>query len=349
MDIIRANYEMTEDECDLYVKLFQRAESDQRFYLLKIREEKGWKAKGFESFDKFGESVLGVTIGRLNQLARAAEVQLSIGNDTNGINIPERSLRPLAPLSDEERRVVWAEATAKAEEDGRKLTAKMVQEAVDRLAAEKATLQGQLDLASQRSEDWRQQALAKEKARAEAEAARALEANERKKLQKSVQESANRIASAQLAELTADAENARIDRTELQQQIKQLRKDQDAAVATRTQQALQAQQDEINRREAQLQAIESRIAVLNGRLDAFTDQDRAVTHYTEITRDIRSAMDALSLHLTRAFDPDYAKFLPEPFVAVFERLAQELAQGADGVRAVLGKIDIRQLEVPVHE
>lgn len=157
LDIIRANYEMTAEECDLYVKLFHKAESDQRFYLFKIREEKGWKAKGFASFEDFGNKVLGVEAPRLYQLAKAAEVQLSLPDYTNGIKIPETHLRPLAPLSDEERRKVWEEATAKAAEENKKLTAKAVREAVERLNEEKAKIQ-------ERAEQFRQQDNEKRKA-----------------------------------------------------------------------------------------------------------------------------------------------------------------------------------------
>ena len=46
MNIIRANYEMTKEEAEMVNGLMDRAESDFRFYLLKMRDEKGWKALG---------------------------------------------------------------------------------------------------------------------------------------------------------------------------------------------------------------------------------------------------------------------------------------------------------------
>lgn len=48
-----------------------------------------------------------------------------------GEKIPERQLRPLASLTNDERREVWAEATEQAEVEHKKLTAKRVQEAAD--------------------------------------------------------------------------------------------------------------------------------------------------------------------------------------------------------------------------
>ena len=202
--------------------------------------------------------------------------------------------------------------------------------------------------AEQRGEEWRQQSITEKKKREEAERAAALKASELRILQQSVDAAAESIANAKLASIRTEVEQAKIDKLELEQKLKQLRKDQDAAVETRTRQALQAQQDEINRREQQLSALEGRISVLNARLDAANQQDRAVSHFTEVTKEIRRTLDALSLHLTTAFDADYASFLPAPFVPVFERLAHELDQGAASVRAVLGQADIRPIEVAVH-
>ena len=70
----------------------------------------------------------------------------------------------LASLSEDERRQVWEEATAQAEAEQKKLTAKMVQEAVDRLNAEKAELQSTLALIEQRAEDFRAESIKNGKA-----------------------------------------------------------------------------------------------------------------------------------------------------------------------------------------
>ena len=47
-----------------------------------------WRAKGFASFDDFGKEVLGCDVPRLYQLAKSAEVQLSLPDYTNGIKTP---------------------------------------------------------------------------------------------------------------------------------------------------------------------------------------------------------------------------------------------------------------------
>lgn len=168
MHIIRANYEMTREEAEMVNGLMDRAESDFRFYLLKMREERGWMALGFESFEQYGEVKRGLSGRHLYRLAEAAEVALSL-KLTERSKIPETHLRPLASLAEDERRRVWEEATAKAEAEQKKLTAKMVQEAVDRLNAEKAELQSTLALVEQRAEDFRAESIGKGKALKEAD------------------------------------------------------------------------------------------------------------------------------------------------------------------------------------
>lgn len=341
MNIIRANYEMTREEAEMVNGLMDRAESDFRFYLLKMRDEKGWKAMGYASFDEYGEKARGLSGRRLYQLATAAETAISLQlNDSS--KTPETHLRVVANLSDEERRKVWDAATAKAEEEGRKLTAKMVEQA-------KADLQEGLVNSRKREEEWRDQAIAKERAMKELETAAAIKAKELSSLRAEIDKAAERMASAKLSGIKADLNQARIDKAEAEAKLKDKTKAMTEQIAQGVKQGLQAQQDEINRREAQLKAIEGRIATLNARLDAVNEQDQAVAHFDLQTREIRKSMDALSLHLTHAFDQDFAKFLPAPFLPAFERLASELFKASDDIRKALGYVEVRPLEVATHE
>lgn len=126
-EMIRANYEMTKEEAELVNGILRRSLSDSRFYLLKMRDEKGWKALGYESFDAFGEKEHGIAKSHLYRLADAAEVQLSL-NSPLGEKIPETHLRPLAKVDDVAlRRAIWEEVNAEHE----KVTAARIQEAVD--------------------------------------------------------------------------------------------------------------------------------------------------------------------------------------------------------------------------
>lgn len=69
----------------------------------------GWRI----GFEEYGEKARGIQKTHLYQIAKAAEVQLSLGDSAIAEKkIPETHLRPLAPLTDDERRQVWEEATA---------------------------------------------------------------------------------------------------------------------------------------------------------------------------------------------------------------------------------------------
>ena len=81
--------------------------------LTEDKSEEAQSALDIESFEQYGEVKRGLSGPRLYQLAKAAEVQMSLPDYTNGIkDLSERTLRPLAPLSEDERRQVWEEATA---------------------------------------------------------------------------------------------------------------------------------------------------------------------------------------------------------------------------------------------
>lgn len=316
-----------------------------RSLLLDMRDRRGWMALGYDSFEDYGKGELGYEKSYISRLVTAETIQRSLDTLPIGNPIPESHLRPLGSLSDEDRRKVWDAATAKAEEEGRKLTAKIVEEAKAAMEAER---QARIT-AEQRTLEWREQAVAKDKElKAEKDAA-SIKAKELSSLRAEIDKAAERMATAKLAGIKADLEKARIDKAEADAKLKDKTKAMAEQIAKGVKLGLQAQQDEINRREAQLQAIEGRIATLNARLDAVNEQDQAVAHFDRQAKEIRQSMDALSLHLTHAFDQDFAKFLPEPFLPVFERLASELLKAADDIRKALGYVEVRALEVAVHE
>jgi hypothetical protein len=113
-------------------RLIKRHINTTRYLLLDMRDRKGWKALGFESFVEYGEKELNLGKTRIYQLAEAAEISLQLGFSTKVENQPkETQLRPLTQVPEEERKAIWEEATRKAEEEGAKLTAKRVDEAVE--------------------------------------------------------------------------------------------------------------------------------------------------------------------------------------------------------------------------
>lgn len=100
-----------------------------------MRDRKGWKALGYESFGDYGKRSLGYEKAYLTQLADAGEISLQLGYDSefaiaNSVP-PESQLRPLKSIPEEVRKEIWEEATRKAEEENAKLTAKRVEEAAN--------------------------------------------------------------------------------------------------------------------------------------------------------------------------------------------------------------------------
>ena len=98
-----------------------------------MRDRKGWKALGYESFKEYGEKELNYQERHLYRLVDAAEIGMQIGTDQLDSQPPESQLRPLTAVPEDVRKQIWDEATKKAEADGDKRTAKHVEQAVAEL------------------------------------------------------------------------------------------------------------------------------------------------------------------------------------------------------------------------
>lgn len=123
--------EMSLDEARETDRLIKRHINTTRYLLLDMRDRKGWKALGYESFVEYGEKELNFASTHLYRLADSAEIALQIGYSPMGEKQPpERQLRPLTQVPEEARKAIWEEATRKAEEEHAKLTAQRVDEAV---------------------------------------------------------------------------------------------------------------------------------------------------------------------------------------------------------------------------
>lgn len=87
-----------------------------------MRDRKGWKALGYESFKEYGEKELGYKETRIYQLVDAAEIGLQLGFSSDSTIVesppPEGQLRPLKSVPEDVRKQIWDEATKKAEADG---------------------------------------------------------------------------------------------------------------------------------------------------------------------------------------------------------------------------------------
>ena len=122
---------MFDEQINLEHRLIKRHINTTRYLLLDMRDRKGWKALGYESFVEYGEKELNLGAARIYQLADAGEISLQLGYSTLVENQPkETHLRPLKSVPEAERKAIWDEATRKAEEEHAKLTAQRVEDAV---------------------------------------------------------------------------------------------------------------------------------------------------------------------------------------------------------------------------
>jgi translation elongation factor EF-1beta len=128
-----------------------------RSMLLEIRDRKGWKALGYESWEQYGEKEWDYSRQHLHRLADAAKVQLIV-SPIGDKQIPETHLRPLSQVPDDIKKQIWKQVN----EEHEKLTAKMVEEAVAKYKAD-------LEQTELSREGWKSQALEKKKELEESE------------------------------------------------------------------------------------------------------------------------------------------------------------------------------------
>jgi len=296
-----------------------------RALLLDMRDRKGWKALGYASFEEYGQAELGYENVYLHRLANAAAIEkvleLPIGNST-----PESQLRPLAPLSDEERRTVWAEATAKAEEDGRKLTARLVQEAVDKLQEEK--------------ESWRQQAIGEKKTRTVAEQKAETAQAEAATLRRTLALEAERLAQAKVLEARAEIRHSKEQADKLKDTIKSLKHEREDAIQRGVTNKLREQQSTLDSREAQLVSLEQRIAFLKSELEPLTEANQAVARHRPRIVEADHLINSIAVLISDAFDPAHGGAPPEEIRREWEHGAKKIDQLAEMIRlAISGGFD----------
>ena len=308
------------------------------------RDHKGWKALGYASFEEYGFREHGWKRAKLDQESRSYAIELSLNiDDTIGGQITERQLRPLSPLTDEERRQVWSEATAKAQEEGQKLTAKLVQEAVDRLKKEQGLLEKD-------KEDWREQAIKDKKSKIEAEQKLEVAKIEAAKLRNTIAEEAKTLANAEIMRIKVEIVNLEEEKLQVENKLKLERKGKQADVDRLVAQSLQKQQSLLDAKESQIVTIERRIEILQRELQPLENKFSAANHHAEKIKESGRLLNSLSLAFTDAFDPDFAAYLPSTMVESWQRIANRMRQGADDLSNYLSNVaTIVQTEVVINE
>jgi hypothetical protein len=136
--------DMTLEEFTVKHGALKSMDSAMRVGLLEIRDRNGWKAGGFSSWADYGEKEWNYDQRHLNRLATAAHIQnivRPIGLET----IPESHLRPLTTIDDAEKKRVFDDAVELAREEGKKLGAKHVEEAVGEWKAKHESAQKRIN------------------------------------------------------------------------------------------------------------------------------------------------------------------------------------------------------------
>lgn len=108
-----------------------------------MREKKGYLILGFESFEKYGEARFGFSRQHLNRLADAHAIQ-NVIEPIGSKEIKESVLRQLGQVPDDVKKQIWNDAKAEADAENKKVTAKMIEDAVAKYKSDNAVLQKEL-------------------------------------------------------------------------------------------------------------------------------------------------------------------------------------------------------------
>lgn len=267
--------EMTLEEARETDRLIKRHINTTRYLLLDMRDRKGWKALGYESFGDYGKKSLGYEKAYLTQLADAGEISIQLGYDAEfamANSAPsERQLRPLKSVPESVRQAIWDEATRKAEEEHAKLTAKRVEEAVAEW--------------KRRSEEFR------------------AESNERRKKIRDMETEIDLLKATEpevrVVEkpvIPADYEAIKTRALELDQEIKTLKKKHSALVQQKVVAKLREREKEIADLDRQAKEAEARLASLNKQIDSYSSTERMTRLQRELIEKTRSALVDLASH-----------------------------------------------------
>ena len=219
----------------------------------------------------------------------------------------------------------------------------MVQEAVDRLNAEKAAIE-------QQSESWRQQAITTKKAKDEAEQRLELARIEAAKLRKTIAEEAKTLANTEVMRIKAQIVNLEAEKNEIDAKLKAERKSKTADVDRLVNNKLKEQQNILDTKEAQIVSIEKRIEVLRTQLNPLESKHSDAVHHSEKIKEADRLLNSLALVFMDAFDPDFSKNVPSNLADSWKRCAARMHQAADDlVRYINESANIYSIEVDINE
>jgi DNA N-6-adenine-methyltransferase (Dam) len=121
---------MTHEEACACVVAINAHLQGARALLLDLYERQGWVALGYASWRECVVAEFGQSQRHLYRELEAAQVEREICPMGQIGVIPERQLRPLAPLAPDEQRPVWERATELAQQEGSRVMARHTEQAV---------------------------------------------------------------------------------------------------------------------------------------------------------------------------------------------------------------------------
>ena len=134
---------MTADEAHSAHNQLKHLHNVVRELLLQIRDRKGYLHLGYQTFAEYGEHEWGYSQSYIHRLATAHATQQLVA--PNSPDIPETQLRPLASVPDVDKKRIYAEVKTQCDEEHKKLTAKLIADAVTKYQADNTVLQAQLN------------------------------------------------------------------------------------------------------------------------------------------------------------------------------------------------------------
>lgn len=105
---------MTGEEARVCVDKINTQINGARADLLRLYEGKGWVALGYDSWRACAVAEFGQSQARVYQLLQAAEIERRVSTKVEIGTIPERRLRPLAALPEEQQAAAYEEAVETA-------------------------------------------------------------------------------------------------------------------------------------------------------------------------------------------------------------------------------------------
>ena len=294
--------EMTLDEARETDRLIKRHINTTRYLLLDMRDRKGWKALGYESFKDYGEKELGYQEAYVYRLVDAAEISLQLGYSPDspiGESPKETHLRPLKSVPEDERKAIWDEAMRKAEEEGAKLTAKRVEDAVTEW--------------KQRSQDWHRQYL-----------------DERNKLRQVEFELSETLK--RKPDQPADYETAKARAAQLETELANLKREQDKLVNRQVKDKLREYQYEVDEMERRKTTLQDKVDRMKDYLASLDREARRLEVHQKVIEENRLHLISLAAFLSDEDPVQDADTLKR-----WRALADMLAEAMTAVRQYSGE------------